>query len=369
MTESATTPQGEIPLRAVIDAALHLAEERGERVVIVGGFVRDLVMRRPIGDYDLDLVVEGDAPAFSTALRGVLGGELREHRSFLTAKILAPFFAIEGKAPYLSEVDIANARTEEYTRPGALPVVKAASLDKDLWRRDFACNALALPLTVYRDFLDGRVSGDLLASSVIDPCGGLSDIASSTLRVLHSASFTDDPTRLFRAVRYSVRLSFHFDRGTLSAFFESVKNGALATLTTRRVWNEVLSALDEESPSEVLQEYLGRGLFSNLPILDHAAATEVFEALERIESHRELVSADAFREAAKLLIIGGLLWAGREDVAQALSEGKQVLKRAWERWSQGGCSPELANADLLAAYGTTEESECLTILRSRGRDV
>ena len=207
---------------------------------------------------------------------------------------------------------------------------------------------------------------DRLASHVVDPCGGLADIKSSTLRVLHPKSFSDDPTRLFRAVRYSVRLSFHFDRDTLSAFFEAVKSGALSTLTPRRVWNEVLCAFDEESPSEVLQEYLGRGLFSHLPILDHGASSDVCEALERMESYRGLVPPAEFREAAKVVVLGGLLAAGREDVAQAMSEGKQVLKRAWECWSSGGRAPALSRGDLLASYGVSGDASVLSLLQQRG---
>ena len=182
MGESASRSVGDIPLRAVIDASIRLADQRGERAFIVGGFVRDIVMRRPVGDYDLDLVVEGDALAFVAALREVIGGDLREHRTFLTAKLSAPFRPLEGEGPLLSEVDIANARTEEYTRPGALPVVKPASLERDLWRRDFASNALALPLAVYRDLFEGRVTDERIASHVVDPCGGLVDIKNNTLR-------------------------------------------------------------------------------------------------------------------------------------------------------------------------------------------
>ena len=84
-------PDGSVPLRIVVDAALRVAEARGERVVIVGGFVRDLLMQRAVGDYDLDLVVEVDGLAFSLALQREIGGERREHVSFLTSKLFSPF--------------------------------------------------------------------------------------------------------------------------------------------------------------------------------------------------------------------------------------------------------------------------------------
>ena len=267
MTEKSTeidAPEGYIPLRSVVEAAVQLEDHRKERVFVVGGFVRDLLLYRVIGDFDVDLVVEGNGLGFSRDLRSALGGDLREHPSFLTAKLIAPFKPVRGDAPFLSEVDIATSRKEEYARPGALPVVTPTSIEHDLWRRDFSTNALALPLKAYREFLDGVVAQEDLSSYIVDPCGGLSDLKSNEIRILHPKSFVDDPTRLFRAVRYAVRLSFHFDKGTLSGFYDAVRCGVVATLTPRRIWNEVVVALEEPSPSEVIQEFIERGLLSHL---------------------------------------------------------------------------------------------------------
>lgn len=323
-----TASEGLVPLRSVIDAAISVAEARKERAVIVGGFVRDLVMRRSVGDYDLDLVVEGDGLGFSKDLQGRIGGERREHVSFLTSKLFAPFTRTQGDEPMLSEVDIATARSEEYERPGSLPIVKPTSIEKDLWRRDFSSNALALPLAVYLDLLHGALTPDALAPFVIDPCGGLADISSRTVRILHPQSFTDDPTRLFRAVRYLVRLSFNFDRQTFAGFYEAVRGGALGTLSPRRVWNEVVTALGEESPAEVLQEFVERGLFSHLPIIESVQAEDVVDALSVITLHRGLVSSDDFIEAGKIVVLAFLVTSGREDIAQATSEGSKMIKRA-----------------------------------------
>ena len=356
--------EGFIPLRVVVDAALRVAEQRQERVVIVGGFVRDLIMQRAVGDYDLDLVVEGEGLAFSKALQAEIGGERREHVSFLTSKLFSPFRLCEGDSPVLSEVDVATARSEEYARPGALPVVKPTLLENDLWRRDFSSNAMALPLVIYRDLLSGAVGSGDLVSRVIDPCGGLADIQAATLRILHPQSFIDDPTRLFRAVRYSVRLSFNFDRATLAGFYEAVRGGALATLSPRRVWNEVVTALDEDAPAEVVQEFLERGLFSHFPIIEAVQGDDVVEALSAITVHRSLVSSSEFREAAKLIILAFLVQSGREEIAQATSEGAKMIRRAKAAVAgRLSASLEHERVDALAMYGLLREDVYLSALK------
>ncbi len=356
-------PQGLVSLRTVVDAALRVAKARGERIVIVGGFVRDLLMRRPVGDYDLDVVIEGDGLALSKALQGEIGGERREHVSFLTSKLFSPFRAEGGEAPYLSEVDVATARSEEYARPGALPVVTPTSIENDLWRRDFSSNALALPLAAYRGLVSQELCLEDVAKQVIDPCGGLPDIKGSTLRILHPQSFIDDPTRLFRAVRYVVRLSFNFDRATLAGFYEAVRGGALATLSPRRVWNEVVTAIGEESPAEVIQEFVERGLFTHLPIVDEVQGDDVVEALQAIVAHRSAVTPDEFVEAGKLIILAFLLQSGREDIAQATSEGARTLRRA-RAAVDGGMAPSSgrSRSDALAMYGLLRDPSFLSLL-------
>lgn len=360
-------PAGQVPLRHVVESALRVGDARGERVVIVGGFVRDLIMNRSVGDFDLDLVVEGDGLDFSRSLQKVIGGERREHVSFLTSKLFSPFHTTGGNAPFLSEVDVATARSEEYERPGALPVVKPTTIEKDLWRRDFSSNALALPLSVYRDLLSGGVTPDALHSHVIDPCGGLDDIKSRMVRILHPQSFIDDPTRLFRAVRYVVRLSFTFDRATFAGFYEAVRGGALATLSPRRVWNEVVTALGEDSPAEVIQEFVERGLFSHLPIIDVGYGDDVVEALSAIAPHRSVVSPHDFTESAKLIILAFLAHNGREDIAQATSEGSKMIRRA-KAVGAATRDPSIlsSRADALARYGLVRDAACLEALKGLG---
>ncbi len=357
-------PRGLVSLRTVVDAALRVAEARGERIVIVGGFVRDLLMRRPVGDYDLDVVIEGDGLAFSKALQGEIGGERREHVSFLTSKLFSPFRTEGGDPPYLSEVDVATARSEEYARPGALPVVTPTSIENDLWRRDFSSNALALPLAAYRGLVSEELSLEEVAKQVIDPCCGLPDIKGATLRILHPQSFVDDPTRLFRAVRYVVRLSFNFDRATLSGFYEAVRGGALATLSPRRVWNEVVTAIGDESPAEVIQEFVERGLFTHLPIIEEVQGEDVVEALQAIVAYRADVTPDEFVEAGKLIILAFLLQSGREDIAQATSEGARMMRRARADVDGGmALSNGRSRSDALAMYGLLRDPSFLRLLK------
>ena len=165
-------------LEAVRDAAT-------DPTYVVGGAVRDLLLGR--GRADLDLVVIGDA----SALAARLGAEPVEHERFGTAKV-----ELEGHA-----LDVAAARTETYSHPGALPeVTPAASIEADLGRRDFSVNAMAVPVAA--------------ESALINPHGGREDLEAGLLRVLHDASFVDDPTRAIRAARYAARLGFELEPET-----------------------------------------------------------------------------------------------------------------------------------------------------------
>ncbi|MEY4700221.1 MAG: hypothetical protein RL326_408 [Pseudomonadota bacterium] len=318
-----------IPITTVIASAIDIARRRGERVFVVGGMVRDLVMERQLGDFDLDLVVEGDGISFAQDLGELLACPVREHQPFLTAKLLASDGTSSNEpGPLLTEVDVASARRETYERPGALPTVSAASIDEDLWRRDFSANAIAIPLEQYQALVAGATSISGIARHLTDPCGGRADIQSATLRILHPKSFIDDPTRLFRAVRYLSRLSFHFDMTTLAGFVEAVKGGALTTLSPRRVWNEVLVALDEETPSEVIQEFTQRGLFGQLPVVVAGNPLWLLEALERLEAIRAHIGPEMFQQAGRVLLVANMLRDGREDVVRAVHESNKTIQRA-----------------------------------------
>lgn len=164
-------------------------------VYAVGGVVRDLLLERPI--VDVDLVVQCDAPA---AVHAALpDAKITAHARFRTASV-----AVGGV-----RLDVATARNETYARPGALPAVAPADIDTDLGRRDFAMNAIAL-----------RLTGD---PALLDPRGGIDDIAARRIRVLHDASFRDDATRIFRALRYAARLDFTLDPHTADLLAQSLR--------------------------------------------------------------------------------------------------------------------------------------------------
>ena len=354
-----------VPLAGAVEAALRVASARGERVFVIGGIVRDLLMGGTIGDYDLDIVVEGDGLAFARALKEELGCSLREHQSFMTAKLTAPFVEVEGEGVFLTEIDIATARVEQYAKPGALPTVRPAPIEQDLWRRDFSTNAIALPLEIFAQYRANTLSLAQLSERIVDPCAGLKDLQNGTLRVLHPRSFIDDPTRLFRAVRYAVRLSFHFDMETLAAFVDAVNGGALATLSPRRVWNEVVTAFDEELASEVIQEFADRGLFSYLPILSAEQAHDAVAALKRTEEMRAVLSNEVYALANKLVLIVALVRDGRDDIVLAIHEGSTMLQRARGvlAAAAGGEEPTGA-ADLVAAYALSGSAELQMALQA-----
>ncbi len=206
----------------------HLAAERGWPLYIVGGFVRDLLLG--LSPDDFDLVVEGDAPALARAAAGLGGGEVRVHAPFGTAT----WATADGET-----IDFATARTERYPQPAALPIIQApATIRADLDRRDFALNAMALRL-------DDPHLGEL-----VDPHGGLADLAERRVRVLHPLSFRDDPTRIFRAVRYEQRLQGRIAPETLALLPEA--SPALAALSADRVRHEFERIVREPHASLML---------------------------------------------------------------------------------------------------------------------
>ena len=158
------------------------AAERGEQLYLVGGAVRDMLLGR--GTLDIDLVVEGNAISLAETLAGQLGGKVTAHSRFGTATLKR-----DNKS-----IDFVTARSEVYQKPGALPQVQPGSITDDLARRDFSINAMAVALHPER-------SGEL-----IDLYGGIEDLKNKSIRVLHEKSFTDDATRIWRAVRYEQRL-------------------------------------------------------------------------------------------------------------------------------------------------------------------
>ncbi len=212
---------------AFIRKAGMIAAGRGEPLYLVGGAVRDLLLGR--GTLDIDIVVEGDAIALAELLTGDMGGKVTAHRRFGTATI-----KWDSKS-----LDFVTARSETYRKPGALPDVSPGSLMDDLARRDFSVNAMAAAI-------DPEHYGE-----VIDPHGGLRDLKQKSIRVLHEKSFTDDATRMWRAVRYEQRLGFAIEPMTLLLLERDLP--MLATVSGDRIRHELELVLKEAEPERALR--------------------------------------------------------------------------------------------------------------------
>ena len=234
-------------LKTRIERIAAVSREHGIPVYLVGGFVRDLLLERE--NRDLDLVVEGDGLGFARLLAEALGGRVREHKAFLTAVVIDPEDF---------HIDVATARTEFYRAPAALPEVQTSALRQDLFRRDFTINTLAIRL------------GPEGPPELIDYFGGRRDLKEKTLRVLHSLSFVDDPTRVFRAVRLELRLGFRISPETLRLAEVALAEGVFDQLSGARLRDELIQILDD--PALALRGLESLAELELLPVIDRDLA-------------------------------------------------------------------------------------------------
>ena len=209
---------------------------------IVGGFVRDLLLGQPVND--LDVIVEGDAIKFGKSLVKAFDGKLTFHDKFHTAIWHLPS-TFNLQPPTL---DLITARKETYLMPGALPTVTPSTIEDDLRRRDFTINSMAIRI-------DGDHFGELL-----DPLNGQADLEEGLIRVLHLHSFIDDPTRIFRAIRYEARYSFNLEPSTLNLINpESFE--VIPRLSGERIRHELDLIFEEENSSQMILRAGELGLF------------------------------------------------------------------------------------------------------------
>jgi len=224
--------QGQLPKR-VYDLLRELgtcAEAEGVAAYVVGGFVRDLLLRHK--NLDIDIVIEGDGIAFAKAFAKNRDCRVRSHAKFGTAVII---FADDFK------VDIASTRMEYYLEPGALPHVERASIKHDLYRRDFTINTLAFALN----------PGEF--GALIDYYEAQRDLQQKAIRVLHNLSFVEDPTRVFRAIRFEQRLAFRLGRQTEALLRSAIRMGFVDKVAGPRVFNELVIIFREPEPLSYLQ--------------------------------------------------------------------------------------------------------------------
>ncbi|MDA8433484.1 MAG: CBS domain-containing protein [Nitrospiraceae bacterium] len=215
-----------------------VAEKMGCSAYLVGGSVRDLLLGQ--ANLDIDLVIEGDGIQFARELGGRLKAKVRAHHRFGTANVRT-----EGL-----KLDVATARTEYYESPAALPKVEMSSIKKDLYRRDFTINTLAIALNV-------RKFGQL-----IDFFGGQRDLREKTIRVLHNLSFVEDPTRAFRAVRFAERFGFKLSRHTENLIKSAIQMDLFGRLSGARLYDELALAFQETNPVRTLKRLSSYGLLA-----------------------------------------------------------------------------------------------------------
>ncbi len=298
-----------------------------ESVYVVGGVVRDLILgREPV---DADISVVGDAGAFSGALAGRLGAARPTESEFLTFKI-----TLGNTSEGATSIDVVTARAETYPEPAALPDVVPSSIKDDLERRDFTVNSMGISLS------------DSDWGKLVDPVNGLGDIMRKRIRVLHDASFIDDPTRLFRAVRYAVRLDFSIDSTTKSLIDDSL--GKVDRLSGARLRNEFELMLGEPKRVEILHEAEDLGLLAAISpgLRIGSRSLEVMEsgASTRFE---DLLALSTF----------GLTQDEAEQVAKRF-DGPEM----WTKTIRG--NPELADLVAVLDRSDIRRSEVAKILDS-----
>ncbi|MDY6908940.1 MAG: CBS domain-containing protein [Thermodesulfobacteriota bacterium] len=283
-----------------------LAEGLGYKAYAVGGFIRDLLLRR--SNLDIDIVVEGDGIGFARAFAERYGVRARCHKKFNTAVLIFP----DGL-----KVDVATARLEYYQYPAALPVVQFGSLKMDLYRRDFTINTLAVAL-------NPEEFGEL-----IDFFGGQKDIKDKAVRVLHNLSFVEDPTRILRAIRFEQRFSFKVGKQTAGLIRNTVKMGLLSKLGGHRLFHELQQILMEEDPLPAIRRM---GEFEVLaafhPSLRYDAHMQVLLArVKEVISWYELSFLDEPLESWWVYFLVLFSRLSRKDLKQVLDRLEIPLSR------------------------------------------
>ena len=226
-------PQQDL-IRRIADRSAAL----GYPAYLVGGFVRDVLLKRSVKDFDI--VVEGDALKLGKMLVKEYGGKLTSHSAFRTAT----WYTTQASNGFL---DLITARSESYDHPGVLPTVQPSKIEDDLRRRDFTINAMAM-----------RIDGDHFGE-LVDPLDGRIDLDQGLIRVLHSRSFIDDPTRMLRAVRYEKRYGFQIEPETLKLVNDKARV-VLSHLSGERIRHEFDLILDEENVQAMLAHIAELGL-------------------------------------------------------------------------------------------------------------
>jgi len=322
------------------------AARQGQRVYLVGGIVRDLLLRDPSlrsgPRFDLDLVVEGDAVKLAQQVAETSQAKLLAHHRFGTAKLRYENFTL----------DMATARKETYARPGALPTVTPGTLNDDLIRRDFSINAMAISL------------GASDYGELVDPYQGKSDLEHRLVRILHPGSFSDDATRILRGVRYEQRFGFEFEAQTARLLKRDIP--MLDTISGDRIRHELELIFKEKQPEFVINRLGELGVLPRIsPFLKGDGwIVEKFDKARRLKKPAQLPSLyfclfvysfsekDIEQFLTRLNIPAKLSWAIRDMLRLKISLpllDKSALKSSEIYYLLRGYEPLAIQANAIAS--------------------
>ncbi len=253
---------------ALIETIARIAEGPEYGVYVVGGFVRDLLLG--ISNLDIDIVVEGDGIVFAGELAAELQGRVKSHAKFGTSVIILE----DG-----FRIDVATARMEYYKHPAALPTVEKSSIKADLFRRDFTVNCLAIQLTGKDAF------------ALIDHFNGERDLKDRMIRVLHNLSFIEDPSRMFRAIRFEQRNRFQIGKQTVAFMKTAIKKRLVDELSGSRLLNEIILIMKENQPVPCIRRMREFSLlqFISPNLLLDTRALEILDRVDGVLSWAKMV--------------------------------------------------------------------------------
>ncbi len=290
----------------LLTKAGEIAQEIDTEVYVVGGFVRDLLLARP--NLDVDLVVEGDGIAFAGKLAEIFGGRVKEHEKFQTAVVILE----DGR-----RIDVATARLEYYEYPAALPTVQLSSIKMDLYRRDFTVNALAVRLNPPAfgrlvDFFDAQ-----------------RDLKERLIRVLHSLSFVEDPTRILRAIRFEQRFGFRIGGQTERLIKNAVQMQFFQKLTGSRILNEFKQICEEKNARACILRMEEFKLLQNLHegLELNVRKKALLEKIEEVLDWHRLLYLEHSEPEPWLVFLLALSAEMEDGTAKSLTERLNFSKR------------------------------------------
>ncbi|NPA12722.1 MAG: CCA tRNA nucleotidyltransferase [Aquificae bacterium] len=310
-----------------------LAEKMGYRAFLVGGIVRDILMGRE--NLDIDITVEGDAPTLVKKFATERGYRYHIYPEFMTAQLTTDTGL---------KVDFATTRKEKYSHPGAYPEVERATIEEDLFRRDFTINAMALEIT------EGSFG------KLIDPFGGERDIKNKVIKILHKDSFVEDPIRILRALRFAGRFRFKLEGETERLLKTAVKGGYLQYAPTGRVNLELGNTLKEDRVKDIL---LLMGRYGVLESLGFATDDRWAEVLNRLpETVRWFKDSLGWQVDTAPVYLLSVLYPLPEETAEGLLE----------KYHFEGYKPAIKDFYLLKGKEAEKNSDLYKSIKNRNRE-